>query len=45
MGIFVLKIINFILLKLFPLSAIVANVLIALRQENNNGHPENRIRA
>ena len=38
MGIFVLIIVNFILLWLFPLSTIVANFLIALRQENNNGH-------
>ena len=36
MGIFVLIIINFILLWLFPLSTIVANFLITLRQENNN---------
>ena len=36
MGIFVLIIVNFILLWLFPLSTIVANFLIALRQENNN---------
>ena len=39
MGIFVLIIVNFILLWLFPLSTIVANCLITLRQENNNGHP------
>ena len=39
MGIFVLIIVNFILLWLFPLSTIVANFLIALRTENNNGHP------
>ena len=39
MGIFVLIIVNFILLWLFPLSTIVANFLIALRQENNYGHP------
>ena len=39
MGIFVLIIFNFILLWLFLLSTIVANFLIALRQENNNGHP------
>ena len=39
MGIFVLIIVNFILLWLFPLSTIVANFLIALRQEINNGHP------
>ena len=39
MGIFVLIIVNFILLWLFPLSMIVANLLIALRQENNNRHP------
>ena len=39
MGIFVLIIVNFILLWLFPLSTIVAKFLIALRQENNNGHP------
>ena len=38
MGIFVLIIVNFILLWLFPLSKIVANFLIALKQENN-GHP------
>ena len=38
-GIFVLIIVNFILLWLFSLSTIVANFLIALRQENNNGHP------
>ena len=38
-GIFVLIIVNYILLWLFPLSTIVANFLIALRQENNNGHP------
>ena len=38
-GIFVLIIVNFILLWLFPSSTIVANFLIALRQENNNGHP------
>ena len=37
--IFVLIIVNFILLSLFPLSTIVANFLIALRQVNNNGHP------
>ena len=36
--IFVLIIVNFILLWLFSLSTIVANFLIALRQENNNGH-------
>ena len=36
MGIFVLKIVNFILLWLFPLSTIIANLLITLRQENNN---------
>ena len=39
MGIFVLIIVNFILLWLFPFSTIVAKFLIALRQENNNGHP------
>ena len=39
MGIFVLIIANFILLWLFPLSTIVANFLIALRLENDNGHP------
>ena len=39
MGIFVLTIVNFILLWLFPLSTIVANVLITLRQKHNNGHP------
>ena len=38
-GIFVLIIVNFILLWLFPLSTIVANFLIALRPQNNNGHP------
>ena len=38
-GIFVLIIVNFILLWLFPLSTIVVNFLIALRQENNHGHP------
>ena len=35
----VLIIVNFILLWLFPLSTIFDNFLIALRQENNNGHP------
>ena len=39
LGIFVLIIVNFILLWLFPLSTIIANFLIAVRQENNNGHP------
>ena len=39
MGIFVLINVNFILLCLFPISTIVANFLIALRQENKNGHP------
>ena len=39
MGSFVLIIVNFILLWLFPLSTIVANFLIAMRQENNNEHP------
>ena len=39
MEIFVLIIVNFILFWLFPLSTIVANVLIALKQETNNGHP------
>ena len=39
MGNFVLIIVNFILLWLFPLSTIVANFLIALRQGKNNGHP------
>ena len=38
MGIFVLIIVNFILLWLFPLLSIVANLLIALKQGNNNGH-------
>ena len=38
MGILVLIIVYFILLLLFPLSTIVANFLIALRQENTNGH-------
>ena len=37
-GIFVLIIVNFILLWLFPLSTIVSNYLIALIQENNNEH-------
>ena len=37
--IFVLIIVNFILLWLFPLLTIVANFLISLKQENN-GHPE-----
>ena len=37
-GIFVLIIVKFILLWLFPLSWIYANFLITLRQENNNGH-------
>ena len=35
--IFLLIIVNFILLWLFPLSTIVAIILIALKQENNNG--------
>ena len=39
MGSFVLIIVNFILLWLFLLSTIVANLLIALRRENSNGHP------
>ena len=39
MGIFVLIIVNFILLWIFPLSKIYVNFLIALRQENNNGNP------
>ena len=39
MEILVLIIVNFILLWLFPLSTIVANFIIALRQENNHGHP------
>ena len=39
MGLFVLIKVNFILLWLFPLLTIVFNFLIALRQENNNGHP------
>ena len=39
MRIYVLIIVNFILLWLFPLSTIVANLLIALRQENNYRHP------
>ena len=39
MGIFGLIIVNFILLWLFLLSTIFANFVIALRQENNNGHP------
>ena len=36
--IFVLIIVKFILLLRFPLLTIVANWLILLRQENNNGH-------
>ena len=36
--IFVLIIVNFILLWPFLLSTIFVNYLIALRQENNNGH-------
>ena len=40
MRIFVIIIVNFILLLLFLLSTIVAYFLIALRHENNNGHPE-----
>ena len=39
MGIFVLIIVNFTFLWLFPLSTIVGILLIAVRQENNNGHP------
>ena len=39
MGIFVLIIVNFILLWLFPLLTIVANFSISLIQENNHGHP------
>ena len=39
MGIIILIIVNFLLLWLFPLSTIVANFLITLRQENNTGHP------
>ena len=39
-NIFEFIIVNFILLWLFPLSTIVANFSIALRQENNNGYPE-----
>ena len=39
MEILVLIIAKFISLRLFPLSTIVANFLIAVRQENNNGHP------
>ena len=39
-GIFVLIIVSFILLRLFILSTIVVTFLIALKQENNNGHPE-----
>ena len=38
-AIFVLIIVNFILLWLLPLSTIVANFLIAIKQENNNGDP------
>ena len=45
MGIFVLIIVNFILLWLFPLSTIVANLLIALRQKIIMEIPEGRIRA
>ena len=37
MGIVVLIIVNFILLWLFPLSTLYPNVLITLRQKNNNG--------
>ena len=40
MGIFILIIVNFLFLWLFQLSTIVANFLITLRQNNNNGHPE-----
>ena len=36
---FLLIIANFIFLWLFLLLTIVANFLIAIRQENNNGHP------
>ena len=39
MKIYVLIIVNFLLLWLFSLSTIVANFLITLRTENNNGHP------
>ena len=39
MGIFVLIIVNFIFLWLYPLLTIIAYFLITLRQENNNGHP------
>ena len=39
MGVIVLIIVNFILLWLFSLSTIIANFLIAQRQENINGHP------
>ena len=45
MGIFVLIIVIFIFLWLFPLSTIYANFLITLRQENNNDIQEGRIRA
>ena len=38
--IFALIIGNFLLLWLFPLSTIFANFVIALKQENNNGHPQ-----
>ena len=38
MGIVVKIIVNFIFLWLLPLSTIVANFLIALTEENNNGH-------
>ena len=36
---FVLIIVNIVLLWLFPLSTIVANFLIGLKQGNNNGPP------
>ena len=36
---FVFIIVNFILLWLFKLSTIVANFVIAIKQENYNGHP------
>ena len=34
-----LIIVNFILYWLFPLSTIIANILISLQHENNNKHP------
>ena len=43
MGIFVLIIVNFILLCLFSLSTPVANYLITLRKEFNNGYVSSSI--